>query len=86
MTPQVWRVGVDVGGTFTDIALLNETTGASAVHKTPTRADDLVGSVIQGIEEVLAENAVAAADIAYVAAGSTIALNTIIEHSGCRAG
>ena len=84
--PQVWRVGVDVGGTFTDIALLSETTGQSAVHKTPTRADDLVGSVIQGVEEVLAENAVAAGDIAYLSAGSTIALNTIIEHSGCRAG
>ncbi|MBA3621013.1 MAG: hydantoinase/oxoprolinase family protein [Euzebyales bacterium] len=84
--PQVWRLGVDVGGTFTDIALLNEATGASAVHKTPTRADDLVGSVIQGIDEVLGETGVAAGDVAYVSAGSTIALNTIIEHSGCKAG
>jgi N-methylhydantoinase A len=83
---QVWRVGVDVGGTFTDIVLLNETTGHSAVHKTPTRADDLVGTVIQGVEEILAENGVAAGDVTYVAAGSTIALNTIIEHSGCKAG
>jgi len=83
---QVWRVGVDVGGTFTDVALLNEATGQSAVHKTPTRGDDLVGSVIQGIDEVLAEAGVAAAGVAYVAAGSTIALNTIIEHSGCKAG
>ena len=83
---QVWRVGVDVGGTFTDIALLNEVTGTSTVHKTPTRPDDLVGTVIQGIDEVLAEGGVAAHDVAYVAAGSTIALNTIIEHSGCRAG
>ena len=83
---QVWRVGVDVGGTFTDVALLNEATGHSSVHKTPTRADDLVGSVIQGINEILDEVGVAAADVAYVAAGSTIALNTIIEHSGCKAG
>ena len=58
---QVWRLGVDVGGTFTDIALLNESTGASAVHKTPTRADDLVGSVIQGIAEVLDETGVRSA-------------------------
>lgn len=81
-----WRLGVDVGGTFTDVTLVDETTGRSAVHKTPTRGDDLVGSVVTGVEEVLAANAVRPGEVAYVAAGSTIALNTIIEHSGCRAG
>ena len=81
-----WRLGVDVGGTFTDVALIDERTGGTVVHKTPTRRDDLVGTVSQGVQELLAENGVAANQVAYVAAGSTIALNTIIERSGCRAG
>jgi N-methylhydantoinase A len=83
---QFWRIGVDVGGTFTDVSLLNERTGASFVNKTSTRRDDLVGSVLEGIRAVITEHDVAPADISYVAAGSTIALNTIIEHSGCKTG
>lgn len=81
-----WRIGVDVGGTFTDVSLLNENTGATFVNKTSTRGDDLVSSVMEGIAAVIALHDVAPADVSYVAAGSTIALNTIIEHSGSKTG
>ncbi|MBO0829972.1 MAG: hydantoinase/oxoprolinase family protein, partial [Streptosporangiales bacterium] len=81
-----WRLGVDVGGTFTDVALVDERNGRTVVHKTPTRHDDLVGTVVQGVREILVQHHVAASDVAYLAAGSTIALNTIIERSGCRTG
>lgn len=81
-----WRLGVDVGGTFTDVALIDERSGKTIVHKTPTRQDDLVGTVTQGVQEILARHQVAASDVTYLAAGSTIALNTIIERSGCRVG
>ena len=81
-----WRLGVDVGGTFTDVALIDERSGKTTVHKTPTRQDDLVGTVTQGVHEILVQHQVAASDVTYLAAGSTIALNTIIERSGCRVG
>ncbi|WP_309138052.1 hydantoinase/oxoprolinase N-terminal domain-containing protein, partial [Escherichia coli] len=56
------------------------------VHKTPTRQDALVGTVAQGVQEILVEHQVAASGVTYLAAGSTIALNTTIERSGCRVG
>jgi N-methylhydantoinase A len=81
-----WRLGVDVGGTFTDVVLIDEASGEVVVHKTPTQRDDLVGGVLQGIDEALTERALAPEHVAYVAAGSTIALNTIIERSGATTG
>jgi N-methylhydantoinase A len=81
-----WRLGVDVGGTFTDVVLVGELGGGVIVHKAATRRDDLVGGVLEAVDGVLARASVEPAEVAYVAAGSTIALNTIIERSGSTAG
>jgi N-methylhydantoinase A len=48
-----WRVGVDVGGTFTDVALTEEETGRLIVRKVPTATEDPVAGVIAGVGEAL---------------------------------
>jgi N-methylhydantoinase A len=75
-------IGVDVGGTFTDVVLVDEETGALAVHKllsTPT-AD----STVRGIQEILTRGSGAPLGLAFVGHGSTIATNAVIERRGAR--
>jgi N-methylhydantoinase A len=81
-----WRLGIDVGGTFTDVTLVDEDGGRMLVHKAPTTRDHLVAGVMQAVDEALRKGALDAGAVAYVAAGSTVALNTIIERSGTEAG
>ena len=52
-----WRVGVDVGGTFTDVALMEEATGRLVVRKFATVTDNPVAGVLAGIEETLGATA-----------------------------
>ena len=77
-----WRVGVDVGGTFTDIALVEEATGRVGVYKVPTVVGEPVSGVLDGVREGLRGEGLAPADVIYFGAGSTLAVNTIIQRSG----
>ena len=77
-----WRVGVDVGGTFTDIALVEESTGRVGVYKVPTIVDEPVSGVLDGVREGLRGEGLDPADVVYFGAGSTLAVNTIIQRSG----
>ena len=53
MTQPSWKIGVDVGGTFTDLLLFDEATGRNELHKTPsTPADQSVG-ILAGIEQLV---------------------------------
>jgi len=81
MTDDRWLVGVDVGGTFTDVALAN-VDGALHVCKTPTTPDDPRVGVVAGIEQALAAAGVAARDVARVVHGTTLATNVILERTG----
>lgn len=81
-----WRVGIDVGGTFTDVVLIEEDTGRLAVRKVPTVAEDPVAGVLDRVAAALADARVASSQIAYVGAGSTLALNTMLERSGAPTG
>lgn len=81
-----WRIGVDVGGTFTDVVLVEEESGRLVVHKVPTVPEDPVVGVLNGVREALSEANVAPEQIVYFGGGSTLALNTIIERSGIKAG
>ena len=58
-----WRVGVDVGGTFTDIALLEEGSGRLRVRKVPTTSEDPVEGVLAGVEASLGDAGVAPARV-----------------------
>lgn len=82
------RVGVDVGGTFTDIVL--EETGSGAqrvvVHKVPSTPHDQSEGVVRGIVEVCGLAGVAPAAVDMVFHGTTVATNMVIERNGAEVG
>src|SRR5690606_20922247 len=81
-----YRLGVDVGGTFTDILLIDEASGRTWRAKTAsTPADQSIG-VLRGIEKVCAEAVVGLAEIDAVLHGTRIATNAILEGKGARVG
>ncbi len=80
------RLGVDVGGTFTDLIYVDDDAGTVLVHKVPTTPDDPSEGSVRGISE-LAENAgTAPAELDQVFHGTTIATNIVIEHNGATVG
>ncbi|SHK25339.1 N-methylhydantoinase A [Pseudonocardia thermophila] len=81
-----YRLGVDVGGTFTDVLLVDEDTGATWRAKTAsTPADQAVG-VLTGIRRVCEQAGVALSDVAKVLHGTTVATNAILEGKGATVG
>src|SRR2546423_1484150 len=78
-------VGVDTGGTFTDITLLDPATGRVWSAKTPSTPDDPSRGFGDGIAEVLQTAGFTGADVARVLHGTTIATNLILEGKGARA-
>jgi N-methylhydantoinase A len=79
-----WRIGADVGGTFTDVLLLDETSGAYAIAKTLTTPDDPSIGVLRGIRTALVSARVAPADVVSVIHGTTLVTNAIIQRTGPR--
>src|SRR5687767_10388925 len=75
-------VGVDVGGTFTDLVLFDETTGAVRVAKVPTT----VRNQADGVLAAIAQAGAAPADLAFVVHGTTTATNALLERKGARTG
>jgi N-methylhydantoinase A len=81
-----YRLGVDVGGTFTDLLLLDETSGKFWRRKTPsTPADSSVG-ILNGVDAVCADAGVKPAEIDVFLHGTTVATNAILEGKGSRVG
>jgi N-methylhydantoinase A/oxoprolinase/acetone carboxylase beta subunit len=82
----VKRLGVDVGGTFTDLIYVHDEAGKILVHKVPTTPEDPSQGTVQGIRELTdaAEESPGALD--QVFHGTTIATNIVIEHSGAKVG
>ena len=81
-----YRLGVDVGGTFTDVLLVEEATGATWRAKTAsTPADQAVG-VLAGIGKVCADAGIALSELTQVLHGTTVATNAILEGKGARVG
>jgi N-methylhydantoinase A len=81
-----WRIGVDSGGTFTDICLFDERTGRLAVWKVASTPADPSHAVAQGVGEALARVAARAGDVSYFGHGTTVATNALIQHSGAPTG
>ena len=80
------RLGVDVGGTFTDLILLDESKGKVWSAKVPsTPADSSIG-VLNGIEKICREAGIKPSDISEVMHGTTVATNTVLTGSGARVG
>jgi N-methylhydantoinase A len=79
--PPRYRLGVDIGGTFTDIVLLGEE-GAIHTKKLLSSPPDYSEAIEVGVLQLLAETGVAASQVAEFAHGTTIVTNTIIERKG----
>src|SRR3954453_436062 len=91
MSRRRWAVGVDSGGTFTDVCLFDEQDGRVEVWKVPSTPDDPSRGIAGGVEEGLRRVAPgalgpAAAAVSYFGHGTTVATNALIQHKGVRTG
>lgn len=80
------RIGVDVGGTFTDLAVVDDATGHIAFHKVPSTPDDPSRAIATGIAELLELIGRAAHEVGFLGHGTTVATNMVIERKGSRTG
>ncbi len=72
-----FRIGIDTGGTFTDVVAVNETTGEIVAVKTPSTPDDPARAVLEGVRKVLAR--AGGGTVAAVCHGTTVATNALLE-------
>jgi len=82
----VKRLGVDVGGTFTDLIYVDDESGKILVHKIPTTPDDPSQGTVQGLRELIDQAGEAPSALDQVFHGTTIATNIVIEHNGAAVG
>jgi N-methylhydantoinase A len=80
------RLGVDVGGTFTDLLLVNDETAELFRVKTPSTPADPSEGVLVGVRRICEESGVRPGDLAYVMHGTTVATNAMLEAKGARVG
>ena len=81
-----YRLGVDIGGTFTDATLINETTGEIRVGKVPSTPQDPSQGFMEATHRILREANVSPNEVEYVVHGTTVATNSIIEGKVARTG
>jgi N-methylhydantoinase A len=80
-----YRVGVDIGGTFTDIVLLGSD-GTIHTKKISSSVGNYAQAIVDGLGEVFGESALSGAAIEEIRHGTTVASNAILEHKGARVG
>jgi 5-oxoprolinase (ATP-hydrolysing) len=80
------RIGVDVGGTFTDLVLVDEESGRITVDKVPSTPDDPARGSVEGINDLCAKAGVALGDVDNLLHGTTVATNIALTHSGAEVG
>lgn len=81
-----WRIGIDSGGTFTDVCLFDDATGMVAVWKVPSTPDDPSRAIARGTQEGVERVRASPADIAYFGHGTTVGTNALIQHRGVKTG
>ena len=78
------RIGVDVGGTNTDICAIDEKTGALMVYKLPSSLYDQSAAVVEGVKVVAQANGFTGSDVSRFMHGTTVATNAILEGRGAK--
>ena len=81
-----WRVGVDSGGTFTDLCLFDDATGRVEVWKVPSTPDDPSRGIAEGVAEGVGRVGAGLGDVAYFGHGTTVATNALIQLRGVKTG
>ena len=79
-----YRIGVDTGGTFTDVALVDESTGRIAVAKTPSTPENPSRAVIDGVIHIMELEGLSPEDVAFFVHGTTVATNALLELKGAK--
>ncbi len=80
------RLGIDVGGTFTDLLLLNERSGEMRLLKTPSTPEDQSIGILNGVQQLIAETGVPASEIGALLHGTTVSTNIVLEGKGAKVG
>src|ERR1051325_5343698 len=83
--PITYRVGVDIGGTFTDIVLLGSD-GSVHVKKISSSVKNYAQAIVDGLAEVFRESGLTGSAVEEIRHGTTVASNAILEHKGARVG
>ena len=81
-----WRIGIDIGGTFTDVAMVEEGSGRIGVAKVLTTPHDFGQGVIDGITQGLRQNDIDPADVALLSHATTVVTNALLERKGAKCG
>jgi N-methylhydantoinase A len=81
-----WRIGIDSGGTFTDVCLFEEQTGRVAGWKVASTPSDPSHAVAEGVAEALVQVAAETSDVSFFGHGTTVATNALIQHRGALTG
>ena len=79
-----YRLGVGVGGTFTDFLLLNEESGDTYTAKVPSTPEDSSIGVLNGVARICDESGIDPTDIKLVMHGTTVATNAVLTGKGAR--
>src|SRR5499427_2051485 len=80
-----WRIGIDIGGTFTDVALVEDTSGSVGVAKVPTTPDDLARGVLRALKMAMERHRIIPTEVGLLSHATTVVTNAILEESGARA-
>lgn len=81
-----YRLGVDVGGTFTDLLLINEESGATFTAKVPSTPEDSSIGVLNGIARICDESGIDPKEVNRVMHGTTVATNAVLTGKGAKVG
>jgi len=81
-----YRLGVDVGGTFTDLLLVDETSGKTYMAKVPSTPDDSSVGVLNGVRRICDQAGIDAGKVERVMHGTTVATNAILTRKGAKVG
>ena len=80
------RLGIDVGGTFTDLLLFDESSGAMRLLKTPSTPSDQSVGILEGIQQLVAETGITASSVTALLHGTTVSTNIVLEAKGAKVG
>ena len=81
-----YKLGVDVGGTFTDVCVFNQESREVMIHKLPSTPNDPSEAIGNGINQILAAHGISPGELIYLAHGTTVATNACLERKGCKTG
>ena len=81
-----YRLGVDVGGTFTDLLLFDQAGGGYWRYKTPSTPHDSSVGILTGVEAICGAAGIVPADVEFFLHGTTVATNAVLEGKGARVG